>query len=71
MKKSNQLPVYLTKNIKRNTKKLLNIDKIIKKNVVSMSHPNGYFFANSYNGLKNKKFDMLNIPRIDHSSLIK
>ena len=54
--------------------------------MVSMSHPNGYFnrecktilknlnikigFANSYNGLKNKKLDPLNIPRVDHSSLI-
>ena len=89
---SHSHPIPITslskKNIREEYKKNYSIlNKIIKKNVVSMSHPNGYFnqecktilknlnikigFANSYNGLKNKKFDMLNIPRIDHSSLIK
>ncbi len=67
-------------------KNYLILNKIIKKKVVSMSHPNGYFnkecktilknlnikigFANSYKGLKNKKLDLLNIPRVDHSGLI-
>tara|TARA_Y100000996_G_scaffold397012_1_gene363639 strand:+ start:1079 stop:2005 length:927 start_codon:yes stop_codon:yes gene_type:complete len=67
-------------------KNYLILNRIINKRIVSMSHPNGYFnkeckailknlnikigFANSYKGLKNKKLDPLNIPRVDHSSLI-
>jgi len=61
------------------------LKKIIKKEILSMSHPNGYFninckivlknlgvkigFANNEIGSK-KKLNLFNIPRIDHTKLI-
>ena len=75
-----------SKNIEKEYKKNLIILKgITNKSINSMSHPNGYFnndckktlnklgikigFANSYKNLK-KQFNLLNIPRIDHTELI-
>ena len=61
------------------------LKKIIKKDILSMSHPNGYFDINCKKVLKNlgikigfanseivskKKLNPLNIPRIDHTHLI-
>lgn len=66
-------------------KNYLILRKIIKRDILSMSHPNGYFNNNCKTVLKNlgvkigfangetnskKKLDLLNIPRIDHTHLI-
>ena len=66
-------------------KNYLILKKIIKRDILSMSHPNGYFSNNCKKVLKNlgiklgfgnakvnpkKKFNLFNIPRIDHTYLI-
>ncbi len=67
-------------------KNLYYLNKITKRSIESMAHPNGYFdkkcskalreikikfgFSHSYKHLTGKNLDILNIPRIDHSELI-
>ena len=66
-------------------KNYLILKKIIKRDILSMSHPNGYFSNNCKTVLKNlgvkvgfgtakanskKKLNLFNIPRIDHTYLI-
>ena len=66
-------------------KNYLILKKIIKRDILSMSHPNGYFSNNCKIVLKNlgvkvgfgtakanskKKLNLFNIPRIDHTYLI-